>query len=69
MKHSVMIKEDVRSSEITPEHVFLNRRDFLGKSVALVSGSLAMLHCLDWQVFKKMTKLRQKNCDFVQQFL
>ena len=43
MKHSGYIKEDVRSSEITPEHVFLNRRDFLGKSVALVSGSLATL--------------------------
>ena len=43
MKQSGYIKEDVRSSEITPEHVFLNRRDFLGKSVALVSGSLVTL--------------------------
>ncbi len=43
MKRCSNSKERIRSSEITPEHVFLNRRDFLGKSVALLSGSLAVL--------------------------
>ena len=33
----------ILNSEITPESVFYNRRSFIGKSIALASGSLAML--------------------------
>ena len=43
MKGRSYTKEGIKSSEITPEHVYLNRRVFLGRSVAMLSGSLAML--------------------------
>lgn len=33
----------ILNSEITPESVFYDRRSFIGKSIALASGSLAML--------------------------
>ncbi|MGV3709772.1 MAG: protein-methionine-sulfoxide reductase catalytic subunit MsrP [Gemmatimonas sp.] len=33
---------DIKSSEITPESVYLNRRDFVGVAGALAMGSLAM---------------------------
>ena len=46
MKRDGYKKEDIKSSDITPKHVFLNRRDFLGKSAALVAGSLATLPLL-----------------------
>ena len=33
----------ILNSEITPESIFHTRRSFIGKSIALASGSLAML--------------------------
>jgi sulfoxide reductase catalytic subunit YedY len=41
-----MIK--IRSSEITPEHIYLNRRDFL-KSLGIISGTAALLAACNGQ--------------------
>ena len=40
--------QKISSNEITPESIFHDRRSFIGKSIALASGSLAMLPSLSF---------------------
>ena len=40
--------QKILSNEITPESIFHDRRSFIGKSIALASGSLAMLPSLSF---------------------